>query len=201
VVVTASLLEPASFENRFYQEPWPESFRFFQLAFVVDDLLAAARRWVDVFGIGPFHILKPSVASVWYRGESLTVPMQVAASQAGPTQIELIEQKDNAPSVYRELYGPGAGGVHHIATVVKDFEAAKGFYERRGYERVMEILSAPMHVAYFDTRKDFGLYTEVIEADPTFVGYLTKIAQTCGAWDGKDPLRIPTRDGYRLPEV
>ena len=52
--MTTSLSEPARLENRFYQEPWPEGFRFFQLAFIVDDLVVAARKWADVYGIGPF---------------------------------------------------------------------------------------------------------------------------------------------------
>ena len=29
---------------------------------------------------------------------------------------------------------------------------------------------------------------------------LDQIARTCAEWDGTDPVRILTRDGYRTPE-
>ena len=34
---------------------------------------------------------------------------------------------------------------------------------------------------------------------PGFVAGLAKIARTCAEWDGTDPVRILTRDGYRTP--
>ena len=41
-----------------FEQLWPEGdYRFFQLGFVVDDLVDVARRWVAVFGVGPFHVL------------------------------------------------------------------------------------------------------------------------------------------------
>ena len=45
----------------FFEQPWPEGeCRFFQLGLVVDDLFAAAASWVEVFGVGPFHVLPVS---------------------------------------------------------------------------------------------------------------------------------------------
>ena len=44
--------------HKLFQQPWPEGeYRFFQLGFIVDDLLPAAENWVRTFGIGPFHVL------------------------------------------------------------------------------------------------------------------------------------------------
>ena len=41
--------------HRLFQQPWPDGeYRFFQLGFVVDDLFAAADRWVQVYGVGPW---------------------------------------------------------------------------------------------------------------------------------------------------
>jgi hypothetical protein len=196
----ASVADDPLVKNRLYQQAWPVGYRFFQLAFLVDDLHAAAWKWADIYGVGPFHILKRNVTDVRYRGEVSTMDVQIAIAQAGPVQIELIEQKCDTPSLYREIYKRGEGGVHHMATVVKDFAAAKNFYESRGYPAVTELLNANMRVAYFDTRKDFGLLTEVVEEQPGFMAQLARIAETCGAWDGTDPLRILTRDGYRVPE-
>ena len=50
--------------HRLFQQAWPEGeYRMFQLGFVVDDLLAAADRWVRVFGVGPS--VKSWISSIW----------------------------------------------------------------------------------------------------------------------------------------
>ena len=55
--------------------------------------------------------------------------------------------------------------------------------------------------AFFDTVDDFGFYTEIVEEVPGIPrGPGTRIARTCAEWDGTDPVRILTRDGYRTPE-
>lgn len=188
-------------QDRLYQSPWPSEFRFFQLACVVDDLHLAARRWADVFGIGPFHLMKRNIAPVIYRGEASTLDFQVAVAQAGPVQIELIAQYCDSPSVYREVFAKGEGGVHHLATVVRDFDAAKARYVRSGFSVISEFVGTAMRVGYIDTRAAFGFVTEVIEEQPAFMTALTRISDVCAGWDGTDPLRILTRDGYRVPDA
>ena len=44
--------------NHFYQDGPPEGeYRFFQIAWIVDDLFEAARRWTRTYGVGPFLVL------------------------------------------------------------------------------------------------------------------------------------------------
>jgi len=177
---------------------WPSEFRFFQLAFVVDDLFASARRWAEVFGVGPFHVMKRNVQSAVHRGLPTGLDVHLAVAQAGPVQIELIEQKCDSPSHYRDVYPHGSGGVHHLGTVVKDYEGAKAHYERMGCPVTAELTGSAMRVAYFDFRAEFGLMIEVIEDQPEFMAALKRISDNCANWDGTDPLRILTRDGYRV---
>ena len=40
--------------------------------------------------------------------------MSCAFAQAGPMQIELIEQHTDGPSVYRDMFPAGTGGFHHL---------------------------------------------------------------------------------------
>ena len=55
-------------------------------------------------------------------------------------------------------------------------------------------------MAFVDTVADFGFYTEVVEETPGFVDAASRPSpQTCAEWDGTDPVRILTRDGYRTP--
>ena len=187
--------------NRLFQQAWPSQYTFFQLAFVVDDLHDAALHWGKVFAIGPFYVLKRAVAQVIYRGQASIQDVQIAVAQAGPMQIELIEQKTEGPTLYRDVYAKGQAGVHHMATVVKDFDAARDHYLGLGYEIACELTGSAMRVAYFDLRRDFGLMVEVVEEQPGFLDSLARIAEACAGWDGTDPLRILTRDGYRLPDL
>jgi hypothetical protein len=184
---------------KLFEQTWPEGeYRFFQLGFVVEDIIASAFKWAEVHGVGPFHVLPRMTTPCSYRGAPSSVDMQVAVAQAGPVQIELIKQYDDSPSVLREAVGEGKSVFHQLCTVTKDYDAKKAHYEKLGYSIGGEILGA-MRVAYVDTTKDFGYYTEIVEHSDGFLKQLGKVAATCRDWDGADPVRILTRDGYRTP--
>ena len=125
--------------------------------------------------------------------------MQVAVAQAGPVQIELIVQHCDRPSVIRDLFARGQSGLHQLCTVTKEYDAKKAYYEDLGYELAGELIGKTQRIAYFDTVADFGFFTEVAEDAPGFLDGLAAIARTCADWDGTDPVRILTRDGYRTP--
>jgi hypothetical protein len=189
-----------SIAHRLFQQPWPEGeYRFFQLGFVVGDLLRAAERWARVYGVGPFHVMPRVEARCTYRGAQSLIELQVAVAQAGPVQVELIEQFCDRPSVYRDLFDKGESGFHQVCTVTRDYDGKKAHYERMGYELASEMNPGSGRIAFYDTVQDFGFFTEVVEASPSFLTNLAKISQTCAAWDGTDPVRLITRDGYRTP--
>lgn len=186
---------------RFFEQPWPEGeYRFFQLGFVVNDLLSAAAAWACVVGVGPFHVLPPIEQSCVYRGTASAINIQVAVSQAGPVQIELIKQHCHRPSVFRDWGTGNVSGLHQLCTVTADYEGRKAHYERLGYEVAAEIDMGGYRVAYIDTAADFGFYTEVVGQNPQLLGLLANISETCAHWDGTDPVRVLTRDGYRVPQ-
>jgi hypothetical protein len=186
--------------HRLFQQQWPEGeYRLFQVGFVVDDLLDTAAHWARVFGVGPFHVLPPIEQACTYRGTATGVNVQVGVAQAGPVQIELMQQHCDRPSVYRELVDKGHSRFHQLSTVTRDYDATKAHYEQLGYEPACEMVARGQHLAFFDTVDDFGFFTEVVEEVPGFLESLDKIAQTCAEWDGSDPVRILTRDGYRTP--
>jgi hypothetical protein len=190
----------ASPEQRLFQQPWPEGeFRFFQLGFLVDDLLRAAESWTRVHGVGPFHVLPRAEFDCTYRGAESRIDLQVAVAQAGPVQIELFQQFCDRPSVYRELSGKGEARFHQVCTVTSDYDGKKSHYEGLGHDLVSEMKVPSGRIAFYDTLRDFGFFTEVAESSPSFLANLARIAQTCASWDGTDPIRILTRGGYRTP--
>lgn len=185
---------------RLYEQAWPEGdYRFFQIAWVVDDLYAAARKWVEVHGVGPFHVVRPRPRPYRYRGRDAEIHMQYAVAQVGPVQIELIQQLCDTPSVYRDLF-PRGGGVHHLCTVSQAYDFRLRRYAELGYELVSESQADGRRVAYVDTSADFGVMTELVEDSEAFRSRLQTIAETCRTWTGADPIRILTRDGYRVPD-
>jgi hypothetical protein len=185
-----------------YEQPWPEGeYRFFQVGYVVDDVVATARKWARLFGVGPFHVLPPVEQQMMVKGELAPVTVRVAVAQAGPVQIELIQQVDDRPSIFRDWSRSGTAAVHQLATVTAEYDAKVAEYQALGYELASESnTKAGFRVAYFDTVADFGFYTEVVERTPLLMEQFAGIARTCALWDGTDPVRLLTRDGYRVPD-
>lgn len=186
--------------SQLFEGPWPGGdYAFFQLGFVVDDLLEAADRWAAVFGIGPFHVLPRITTTCTDRGAESSVEMQVGVAQAGPVQIELIQLFGDPPSIFQGRAGGVGGALHQLCTITADYDGTKAHYEGHGYDVVCELASPAQRVAFVDTEADFGFFTEVVDGPPEFVGHLTAISRTCAEWDGTDPVRLLTRDGYRVP--
>jgi hypothetical protein len=183
-----------------FEQPWPEGdFRFFQLGHVVDDVIDAAAGWARTFGVGPFHVLPVVEQRADYAGEIRTARIQVAVAQAGPVQIELIQQHCDTPTIFSEWSRGGTSSFHQIATLTSDYEGKTAHFKSLGYTIAAESLGRGFRVAYIDTVRDFGFYTEVVDAPPSFLDHVRGIAETCAGWDGADPVRIMTRDGYRVP--
>jgi len=184
-----------------FEQSWPEGeFRFFQLGHVVDDIFAAAATWAKTFGIGPFHVLPPVDQRATYGDEIRSVTIQVAVAQAGPLQIELIQQHCDTPSIFQDWSRGGTSAFHQIATVTADYDGKLAHLKTLGYSLAAESVGGKFRVAYVDTAREFGFYTEVVESTPSFLEHLRAVSDTCAVWNGSDPVRIMTRGGYRVPE-
>ncbi len=89
---------------------------------------------------------------------------------------------------------------HQIATVTDDYDGKKAHFEALGYKIAAESDAGKFRVAYVDTSADFGFYTEIVESYPGLLTQVRAISDTCANWNGIDPVRIMTREGYRVPE-
>jgi hypothetical protein len=115
-------------------------------------------------------------------------------------QIELIQQHDDTPSLYRDWSKNATSAFHQVATVTSDYAGKLAHFEALGHEVAAESLGGRFRVAYIDTVAAFGFYTEVVEFTPRFLEQLDEISRTCATWDGSDPVRLLIRGGYRVPE-
>jgi Glyoxalase/Bleomycin resistance protein/Dioxygenase superfamily len=75
-----------------------------QNGYVVRDIEKAMKFWTEVQCVGPFFYI-PSVKTDWfrYRGADSPVEMSIALANAGDLQIELIQQRNDAPSMYLQV--------------------------------------------------------------------------------------------------
>jgi 4-hydroxyphenylpyruvate dioxygenase-like putative hemolysin len=100
-----------------------------QIAFVVDDIDAAMAYWSDGLGIGPFFIKRRIRFDAFtYRGGSAASPaVSIALANSGGLQIELIQQHDDLPSIYREFQARHGQGFQHVSAWLTrdDFDATR----------------------------------------------------------------------------
>jgi hypothetical protein len=185
---------------RLYEQAWPDGeHRHLQIGYVVEDVVAVAGAWARTFGIGPFHVLPATKTACTYHGEPSTMETQIAVAQSGPVQIELIQPLGEGGNVYRDLAGAGSCRFHQLSTLTYDYAATVAHFVGLGHEVACELEARGQHVAYVDTIDDFGFFTEVVELVPGFLESVAAIARTCETWDGTDPVRLLTREGYRTP--
>src|ERR687888_391518 len=81
-----------------------------QNGYVVRDIEAAMRHWIEVLGVGPwFYIEHLAVPDFTYKGQPSPVDVSLALANSGPLQVELIQQRNDAPSLYRDFLNAGHG--------------------------------------------------------------------------------------------
>ena len=164
--------------------------KILQLAYVVNDVRAAAARWTETFGVGPFFILdRPQVANPIYRGKPGDVAFSAALAQAGDVHIELIEQHCDSPSCYRDLIPKGKEGFHHVAVIVEDYEKEVARYEALGCPVASSGEFGPLKFCYVDTSPVMNCMVEVLEDLPFIHNYFARIRAAAEDWDGSRPLR------------
>lgn len=164
----------------------------FQYAYLVDDLGTAAHGWARTVGAGPFFVAPHHRAQRFtYRGTEVEADVSYAFGYSGNTQIQLIQQHDDLPSIYRDSYpsGPDAGGFHHVALLVDDYDGERQRLLDAGFELVCELWANDIVACYFDTRATTGAMTELHIRTPRIDATFGRWQKTHECWDGTEVLR------------
>jgi len=167
-----------------------------QIAFVVPDIDEAMRYWTETLGIGPFFVKRAIVFSDFqYRGHAAISPrISIALANSGALQIELIEQHDDVPSIYRDFLRSGRFGLQHVSAwlTCAEFDRLKETLVHSGIEIAQEgtVPSSGARVAYFATEKGSGsLIFEISDLrDPRHAARIQGIADASRSWDGTHPV-------------
>jgi hypothetical protein len=143
----------------------------FQHAYLVTDLERSIRGWSDLFGAGPFAIAPHHRTDEFsYRGTTIEADVSYAFGYLGDMMIQLIQQHDEQPSIYRDMYTAGEEGFHHVGYLVHDFQDEKQRLIGMGFELACELYADDVNAAYFDTRTVTGGFTEIHGDPPHILG-------------------------------
>lgn len=163
-----------------------------QTAFVVEDLQASIKHFIDNTDAGPFFVLDSFlVPGQTYRGEESKADITIAMGFAGHMLMELIQPKDDHPSVYKETIGLRGYGFHHFGIACDDVdEAAEAYYARGYHEAFRAAVPTGGEVIYLDNGSgaQWG-FLELLPVTPGMDETFTRFWKASVDWDGSDPVR------------
>jgi hypothetical protein len=169
--------------------------RFFgpirQLGYVVDDIEQAMDYWTRELGVGPFfYNERVPIVNYRYRGEAYEVHNSVALANSGYVQVELIQTRNDAPSMYRDFKQAGRTGLQHVAMWTETFDEDLARLEAQGFEVQMSgEVGRNGRFVYFDTEYHPGTVIELSEVLGPKGTMFRMIREASEGWDGSDPVR------------
>jgi len=162
-----------------------------QMCWVVPDLHVAMATWTRAAGVGPFFLFETvPFEDARYRGKPAEAMNLIAAiAQAGDVQIELVCQRDDRPSVFRDLVPMGQAGLHHMALYCSDYDADLAAYTGAGAPVVFSCRMMGSRTCWVDTSSTLGFMVELIEANSVADAVFAQFRAAAQNWDGKQPVR------------
>jgi len=162
-----------------------------QLGYVVPDIEAAMDYWAKTLGVGPwFYAPRVPVEKFHYKGEPSSPITSVALANSGPVQVELIQQRNDAPTMYRDFVKAKGSGLQHVAYWTQSFDADMAMLTARGFKVGMGgEVGARGRFVYFETEYHPGSVIELSEVEGPKGRMFDLIRNAAVGWDGKDPVR------------
>jgi hypothetical protein len=165
--------------------------KLIQTAYVVHDIEAALKHWTENLGIGPwFYRELVPIEAFTYRGEPSDLKMSIALGYSGDMQYELIQQRNDAPSVYKAFMETIGVGQQHVGFQVDDLEASIGTGRSLGYQMEQEgTITNSGSFAYMSKGDHPGTMIEFLPMLEVRRKSWATIQSWSVNWDGSDPVR------------
>ena len=88
--------------------PLMSRYPLFQYAYFVNDLETSINKWAKLYYAGPFSVTPHHVTDKFhYRGQDVEADVSYAFGYLGDMMIQFIQQHDNTPSIYRDMFAAG----------------------------------------------------------------------------------------------
>lgn len=166
-----------------------------QIGIVVRDLETALGHWTDVCGVGPWFVTdRLAFTSFSYRGQRYDdIHVAAAFANSGDVQIELLHQRCETPSMYRDFLATGREGVQHWSSWPVNYDENYARALAKGYAIGQEGTSNRGRFVYFQPEAHAGTVIEMAEMTPARRRAFDLIRDAARDWDGRDPRRpMPT---------
>ncbi len=162
-----------------------------QNGYVVRDIEAAMKHWVEVLGVGPwFYLENFPVADFRYEDTPSPVEVSIALANSGALQVELIQQHNDAPSMFRDFLDAGHEGLQHVAYWPEACEEVLEQALRAGCRVGQSGHSGNMGpFVYLRTELHPGSVVELSKLTETRRRVFEGVAAAAVDWDGGDPIR------------
>ena len=149
--------------------PLMSQYPLFQYAYFVNDLETSINKWAKLYYAGPFSVTSHHVTDKFhYRGQDVEADVSYAFGYLGDMMIQFIQQHDDKPSIYRDMYKAGEEGYHHVGLLVHEFEAEYKRMLDLGFVDACRLYADDVDACYFDTRSLNGGFTE-LHGDPSHI--------------------------------
>ena len=138
-----------------------------QIAWVVKDIEVALKFFKDTLGITNFsetQTIRARDFEATYYGKPSDAESLVSMAYTGGTFVEII-QPVSGKSIFQDYLDKNpAGGVQHLAysTAVANFDKVISEFADRGFPIISDFNHPIAKIAFFDTRKEIGLITEIM---------------------------------------
>ena len=164
-----------------------------QVAYHVPDIEAAALRMVETFGAGPFFVVRDiQLQHAVHRNQPCTFVHSSAYGQWGNVMLELVQQEGEGPSPFRDMYNASESGIHHVATIVDNQQAAYAHYAAQDIHLATEAVTLTgTTFAFLDAIASMGHFIEVYEKSDALLGFYQMVNEAAADWRGDQPLRSP----------
>ncbi|CAB3695254.1 VOC family protein [Achromobacter piechaudii] len=167
-----------------------------QVGYVVRDIQKAMHHWSAVLGVGPwFYKEEVGTTEFRYRGQVSQPPrLSIALANSGDLQIELIQQRDDAPSLYLDSLRTNGECAQHVAFWTLDnFDEFCDRLLTSGYEEGHGgRMGLRGRFAYFVHPELPSGMIEVSEMKGGKGEYFEEIRKASESWDGSAPIRPRT---------
>ncbi|MFY9128613.1 MAG: VOC family protein [Limnohabitans sp.] len=163
-----------------------------QIAWVVKDIEAAMQHWHSVLGVGPwFYKEKIEVTEFWYKGvKSTPLLLSIAFANSGSLQLELIQQRNLAPSMYTDFLSRCGDGMQHIAFWTSHFDQTSEKLLSKGYTQGHSgRVGQRGRFTYFVHSELPGNVVEISEQSGGKAEFFKEIATAAIDWNGSNPIR------------
>ncbi len=173
-----------------------------QQGYVVPDIREAMQHWI-ARGVGPFFVEEHIRPKGHYDDQVIQPDLSAAFAYSGDQQIEVIEQHDHEPTIYRDFLATQPdGGLQHLAVWVDSIADTTRGLTAQGHNYVVRQRYGDGH-AYLDSVEAPGVMMQLMARSEHLVALMDTIKDASVGWDGTTaPIRrIDWSSGKPVPQV